>query len=129
VPGDAETEEVEKGNTQCDDDARPQHGGIVNHLVPTTGKIEEGRTGSPGGQDRHEDDDCSCTKEAFETDSIERSDRILFHDLFLNDELGSGANDEGYKRREKTLTVTRELLTRAERTRRRRYLLQFRRVS
>lgn len=66
--------------------------------MPTTGKIEEGRTGGPCGQYGHEDDDGSCAKEAFETDSIEGSDGIFFHDLFFNDELGGGASDKGYKR-------------------------------
>jgi len=95
VPGNAEAEEVEKGNTQCDDDARPQHGGIVNHLVPTTGEVKEGRARSPRGQDGHEDDNGGCSEKAFETDGIEGGDRVLFHDLFFDDELGCGANYEG----------------------------------
>ena len=92
VPGDAETKEVEKGNAQCNDNARPQHGGIVNHLVPTTGEVEEGRTRSPRGQDGHEDNNGGRPKKAFETDSIEGGDRILRHNFFFDDELGSGAN-------------------------------------
>lgn len=94
VPGNAETEEVEKGNAQRDDDARPKYGGIVNHLVPTTGEIKEGRTGSPCGQDGHANNNGGCPKEAFETDSVEGGDRVLFHDLFFDDELCCGANDE-----------------------------------
>jgi hypothetical protein len=95
VPGNAETEEVEKGDAQCDDDARPQHGGIVNHLMPTAGEVEEGRTRSPCDQDGYKDDNGSCSKKAFETDSIEGSNRVLCHDLFFDDELGCGANCEG----------------------------------
>ena len=100
MPGNTKTEEVEKGDAQRDDDARPQYGRIVNHLVPTTGKVEEGRTGSPCGQDGHEGNDGGCPKEALETDSIEGGDGVLFHDLFFDDELGRSANNGGYKRRE-----------------------------
>jgi len=81
---------LKKGNTQCDDDARPQHGGVVNHLVPTTGEVEEGRTRSPGGQDGHEDDNSGCPKKALETDGVEGGDRVLCHDLFFDDKLGCG---------------------------------------
>ena len=90
---DTETEEVEKGDAQRDDDTRPQHSRIVNHLMPTTGEVEEGRAGSPRGQDGHEDNDSGRPKEAFETDSIEGGDGVLFHDLLFDDELGCSAND------------------------------------
>ena len=94
MPGNTETEEVEKGDAECDGDTRPQHGRIVNHLMPTTGEVEKGRTGSPCSQDRHEDNDGGCPKEALKPDSIEGGDRVLFHDLFFDDELGRSADDE-----------------------------------
>ena len=104
MPGNTETKEVEKGDAQRDDDARPQHSRVINHLVPTTGEVEEGRAGSPGGHDGHKDNDGGCPKETFETDSIERGDRVLFHDLFFDDELGGSAKQWG---RERVLAVTR----------------------
>jgi len=58
--------------------------------VPTTGEVEEGRTGCPCGKDWHEDNDCGCSKEPFETNSVEGGNGIPFHDLFLDDELGCG---------------------------------------
>ena len=122
-----ETEKVEKGNAQCDDDARPQHGRIVDHLVPTTGEVEEGRTGSPCGHDGHKDDNGTCPEKAFKTYSIEGSDRVFCHDLFFNDELGCGANDGGI--RGDIGSNEGGLLTRAERTRRKKCLLYFRRVG
>ena len=91
----AETEKVEKSNAQGDDDTRPQDRGILNHLVPTTGKVKESRTGGPCSDDGHEDDNGSCPKEPFETDSVERSDGVLFHYLFFDDELGRSADRKG----------------------------------
>lgn len=93
VSSDTKTEEVEECNTQGDDDARPQNSRIINHLVPTTGKVKEGRTRSPCDQEGHQDNNGGCAKETFETDSIKRGDGILFHDLFFDDELGSSANN------------------------------------
>ena len=125
MPGNTETEEVEKGNTQGDDNARPQHSRVVDHLVPTTGEVKEGRTGSPCGYDGHEDNNGGCPKETLETDSIKRGDGILCHDLFFDNELGCSADDGGENR----CRETRGLLTRAERTGRRRCLHYFRRVG
>lgn len=96
MPGNAKTEEVEKGNAQCNDYARPQYGGIVDHLVPTTREVEEGGTGSPCGHDGHEENNGRCPEKALKADSVERGDGILFHDLFFNDELRCSANGEGY---------------------------------
>ena len=95
MPGNAETEEVEKGDAQCNDDTRPQNSRSANHLVPATGEVEEGRAGSPCGHDGHKDNDGGRPEEAFETDSIEGSDRVLCHDLFFDNELGCSASDGG----------------------------------
>jgi hypothetical protein len=93
MSSDTETKEVEKRNAQGDDDARPQNGRIVNHLVPATGEVKEGRTRSPCCQKGHEENNGGPPKETFEAYSIEGGDGVLFHDLFFDDELGSSTND------------------------------------
>lgn len=65
--------------------------------MPTAGNVEKGGTGSPCGKDGHEEDYGECSKEAFQTNSIQGSDGILFHDLFLDDELSCGTNNQGHK--------------------------------
>src|SRR5579872_2637941 len=93
----AKAEEVEECNAQGDYDARPQYSRIVNHLVPTTGKVKERGTRSQCNQNGHEDNNGGCSEETFEADSIQWGDGILFHYLFLNEELCCSAEDGSYK--------------------------------
>ena len=45
MSGHAQPEIVEEGDADSDDDACPQDWRVINHLMPSPGKVEEGRAG------------------------------------------------------------------------------------
>ena len=88
---DAQSKEVEKRDTKRNSHTGPQHGRVIDHLVPPTGQIEERGLVGELPQEGHKDQNRQETEETLEADGNERRNRIAAHDLLFDYELRCSA--------------------------------------